>query len=256
MAKKFLHILTISTMFMSMLCFCARPGKSEILIVREDGGHHKPFTDRALMWLDSVSTTQGFSMTVIHNMNDVNAKYLNRFDAVIQLDFPPYTWPEAAQDAFIDYIENGLGGYIGFHHATLIGEFDGYPKWEWFSEFMGGISFSNYIAPLADGTVHLEDTGHPVLKDVAPVFTIKDDEWYTYDKNPRDNKNIRVLANVDENSYKPTSDVRMGDHPVIWTNTSVKARNVYFQFGHSPKLLDNDDFKKLLTNAINWVTEK
>ena len=48
----------------------------------------------------------------------------------------------------------------------------------------------------------------------------------------------------------------MGDHPVIWTNTSVKARNIYFQFGHSPKLLDNEDFKKLLLNAINWVTEK
>lgn len=61
---------------------------------------------------------------------------------------------------------------------------------------------------------------------------------------------------MDEDSYRPASDIRMGDHPVIWTNTSVKARNIYFQFGHSPKLLENDNFKTLLLNAIDWVTEK
>lgn len=44
----------------------------------------------------------------------------------------------------------------------------------------------------------------------------------------------------------------MGDHPVIWTNEAIKAKNVYFQFGHSPKLLDNDSFKKVFSNAIDW----
>ena len=40
---------------------------------------------------------------------------------------PPYTWPKEAEDAFVKYIEEGRGGWIGFHHATLLGEFDGYP---------------------------------------------------------------------------------------------------------------------------------
>ncbi len=52
---------------------------------------------------------------------------LDGTDLVIQLDFPPYTWPKEAEQNFVDYINEGRGGWIGFHHATLLGEFDGYP---------------------------------------------------------------------------------------------------------------------------------
>lgn len=62
---------------------------------------------------------------------------LDGTDLVIQLDFPPYTWPKEAEQNFVDYINEGRGGWIGFHHATLLGEFDGYPLWQWFSDFMG-----------------------------------------------------------------------------------------------------------------------
>ena len=48
----------------------------------------------------------------------------------------------------------------------------------------------------------------------------------------------------------------MGDHPVVWTNTARKGRNVYFQFGHSPKLADNEAFRTLLLNAIHWTSGK
>lgn len=153
----------------------------------------------------------------------------------------------------MDYIDNGKGGWIGFHHATLLGEFDGYPMWNWFSDFMGGIRFQNYIAALADGTVGVEDAAHPVMAGVDSTFVLPDDEWYTYDKSPREK--VRVLASVDESTYTPVSDVKMGDHPVIWTNPDKKAKNVYFQFGHSPKLFGNDDFKRLFSNAIDWCLQ-
>ena len=125
--------------------------------------------------------------------------------------------------------------------------------WQWFSDFMGGITYRNYIAPLADGDIRVEAPDHPVMAGVDPVFTVLDDEWYVYDRSPRDADYIKVLANVDEGSYRPDSDIKMGDHPAVWTNTAVKARNVYFLFGHSPKLLDNPNFKTLVTNAVDWV---
>ena len=28
-------------------------------------------------------------------------------------------------------MDEGQGSYIGFHHATLLGEFDGYRMWDW-----------------------------------------------------------------------------------------------------------------------------
>lgn len=123
--------------------------------------------------------------------------------------------------------------------------------WNWFSDFMGGIRFQNYIAPLADGTVHVEDTSHPVMQGVNGSFVIADDEWYTFDRNPR--PRVRVLACVDEASYRPASDIRMGDHPVIWTNEAKAARNVYFLMGHSGKLFDTPDFVRLFRNALLWA---
>ena len=146
--------------------------------------------------------------------------------------------------------DDGKVAWIGFHHASLLGEFDGYGMWQWFSDFIGGIRFQNYIAETADGEVTVEDPGHPVMSGVHPKFIIREDEWYTYDKSPR--SQVHVLASVNENSYQPASQVKMGDHPVIWTNPKKAARNVYFQIGHSGSLFDNPDFVRMFSNAILW----
>ena len=228
--------------------------KAKVLVLTERGGQHGGFTDAGLKWLVAEGAKGNFSITEINNARNITETYLSQFSLVIQLDFPPYTWPKEAEDAFVKYIEEGRGGWIGFHHATLLGEFDGYPMWQWFSDFMGGVRFKNYIAPLADGTLIVEDKQHPVMKDVPASFVVPDDEWYTYDKSPR--PNVHVLANVDESSYTPASDIKMGDHPVVWVNESKKARNVYFQIGHSSKLYETEGFTTMFRNAIEWALER
>lgn len=228
--------------------------KAKVLVLTERGGQHGGFTDAGLKWLAAEGAKGNFSITEINNARNITEAYLSQFSLVIQLDFPPYTWPKEAEDAFVKYIEEGRGGWIGFHHATLLGEFDGYPMWQWFSDFMGGVRFKNYIAPLANGTLIVEDKQHPVMKDVPASFVVPDDEWYTYDKSPR--PNVHVLANVDESSYTPASDIKMGDHPVVWVNESKKARNVYFQIGHSSKLYETEGFTTMFRNAINWTLER
>ena len=231
-----------------------KPHKAKVLVLTERGGQHGGFTDAGLRWLAAEGVKGNFSITEINNARNITEAYLSQFSLVIQLDFPPYTWPKEAEDAFVKYIEEGRGGWIGFHHATLLGEFDGYPMWQWFSDFMGGVRFKNYIAPLADGTLIVEDKQHPVMKDVPASFVVPDDEWYTYDKSPR--PNVHVLANVDESSYTPASDIKMGDHPVVWVNESKKARNVDFQIGHSSKLYETEGFTTMFRNAINWTLER
>ena len=228
-----------------------KPHKAKVLVLTERGGQHGGFTDAGLRWLAAEGAKRNFSITEINNARNITEAYLSQFSLVIQLDFPPYTWPKEAEDAFVKYIEEGRGGWIGFHHATLLGEFDGYPMWQWFSDFMGGVRFKNYIAPLADGTLIVEDEQHPVMKGVPASFVVPDDEWYTYDKSPR--PNVHVLANVDESSYTPASDIKMGDHPVVWVNENKKARNVYFQIGHSSKLYETEGFTTMFRNAIDWT---
>jgi type 1 glutamine amidotransferase len=65
-----------------------------------------------------------------------------------------------------------------------------------------------------------------------------------------------VLASVDESTYTPATDKKMGDHPVVWINPKMKARNVYIFMGHDPILLEDETYKKLLKNALLWASQK
>ena len=72
-----------------------------------------------------------------------------------------------------------------------------------------------------------------------------------------DLSHIFVLATVDESTYKPDSELKMGgDHPVIWSNENVKARNVYIFMGHRAEHFQNPVFTQLFHNAILWAAQK
>ena len=221
------------------------------LVLAERGDQHEAFVVAALEWLKATATNDNFTMDVVNNPDKFTKPFLAKYQVIIQLNYPPYRWSDEAKAAFQDYIEQGRGGWVGLHHATLLGEFDGYPMWQWFSDFMGGIRFKTYIAKRVSGTVMVEDATHPAMKGLPSTFVIDEEEWYTYDKDPR--PNVHVLAHVDESSYQPPSDIKMGDHPVIWTNEKMKARNIYIIMGHHPTLLKNDNYKILLHNAILWA---
>jgi len=51
-----------------------------------------------------------------------------------------------------------------------------------------------------------------------------------------------MQAWVNENTRSPDSDIKMGDHSVVWINPKYKARNVYIFMGNS-SLLFNKDYK-------------
>ena len=228
----------------------ARP-KFKVLAIAEKGGLHQPFVDAAKVWLAREALKDGFTVEYIENTDRIDEAFLSQFRLFLQLNYPPYMWKPGAMTAFQKYIEEGHGGWIGFHHATLLGEFDGYPMWPWFSSFMGGIRFASYIATFVTGRVAVEAPEHPVMKSVGSSFTIENEEWYTYDKSPR--PNVRVLASVDEKSYSPASSIKMGDHPVVWSNPRMKARNVYVFMGHHAELFQNSAFTQIFHNSILWA---
>ncbi|MDR3188301.1 MAG: ThuA domain-containing protein [Prevotellaceae bacterium] len=242
-------------LFLLLLCTVGGlHAQTRVLVLTERGGQHESFAVAALGWLNEQAEAHGYSLHVINNTQPITEEYLAQVALFIQLDFPPYTWSEEAKRAFEQYVDEGKGGWIGFHHATLLGDFDGWPMWSWFSDFMGGIRFKNYVREKADGAIRVEKTNHPVMHGVADTFTLPDDEWYTFDRSPR--PNVQVLATVDEDSYRPPSSVKMGDHPAVWVNEAKKARNVYFLFGHSGALFSSPDFIKMFSNALQWATNR
>jgi len=232
----------------------AQPQRMKVIVLAEHSGIHRPFVDTAIVWLDQLAAEQNFHIDYIENANKINEVFLSQYQLFIQLDYPPYMWNDTAKAAFEKYIDEGRGGWVGFHHATLLGEFDGFKIWPWFSGFMGGIRFTNYIAGFARATVNVEESDHPVMKGIPKSFVIEKDEWYTYNQSPR--PNVRVLASVDESTYSPGSDIKMGDHPVIWTNDHKKARNIYIFMGHHPSLFSNSAYTSLFRNAILWASSK
>ena len=230
-------------------------GTRRIIALAEPGQTiHQPFADAALRWLQETAPKEGFAVDYIRTTDPIDDAYLAAHDLFVQVNYPPYRWTPVAEAAFRKAMERGTIGWVGFHHASLLGTFDGFEMSPFFHQFMGNIVFKSYIPDFASGTVRVEDATHPVVKGLPAAFTIENDEWYTYDRSPR--PDVHVLANVDESSYVPARGVKMGDHPVIWTNSHYKGRNVYFQFGHKPDLFENDAFTALFLNAIRWASEK
>jgi type 1 glutamine amidotransferase len=242
----------------STIARAAVPGqgtpKFRVVALAESGGIHQPFVDAAKLWLNKLASENNFAVDYIQNTDKIDAAFLSQYQLFIQLNYPPYNWTPTAQAAFIKYIEEGRGGWIGFHHATLLGEFDGFKMWPWFSNFMGGIRFTNYIPTFADGMVTVEDTTHPAMQGVKTPFPVSQEEWYTWDKSPR--PNVHVLASVDEKTYTPDTKIKMGDHPVIWTNEHYKARNIYIFMGHHPDLFQNPAFTTIFRNSIFWAAHQ
>ena len=237
-----------------LIPWCAAQPKFKVVAIAEKGGIHKPFVDAAKIWLAEEGRLDGFTVDYIEDTTPIDDAFLSQYRLFIQLNLPPYAWTPTAAAAFRHYIEEGRGGWIGFHHATLLGEFDGYPMWPWFSSFMGGIRFVSYIPTFATAKVTVEAPDHPVMQGVPRTFIIENEEWYKWDKSPR--PNVHVLASVDENTYSPPSPVRMGDHPVIWSNERMKARNVYIFMGHHRELFENSAFTRIFHNAILWAAQQ
>jgi type 1 glutamine amidotransferase len=232
--------------------------------LKEEGSNsdeiHRPFVEAATPWLNQLAKDSNFTVTYLTSPNTVTDATLSDVDLIWQMNYTPFGWNTTAQAAFQKYIESGKN-WVGDHHAGLYGlkppTNPNEPLWTWYGKFIGGVKYQNYVASFAKATVRIEDTAHPIFRGVHPTFSVAKDEWYTWDKSPRLSSDIKVLANVDESSYQPSTNIKMnGDHPVIWSNISYKGRCVYIFVGHDPGLFQNADYTTLLRNALMWAANK
>jgi type 1 glutamine amidotransferase len=227
--------------------------------LKEDGkgpadDQHRPYVEAARIWLNQLAKDSNFTVTYLETPDTFTDAMLADVDIIWQMNYAPYGWPDVPRLAFEKYMNSGKGGWLGVHHATLYGPHINNLTWPFFFKLIGQINYTAYIPSFAAGDVHVEEAAHPIFQGVPATFNVTTEEWYTWDKNPRDR--LHILGNVDEKSYKPTSNVKMGDHPVIWTNDSVKTRNLYVFMGHHPNLFQNQAYMTLMKNAIFWVANK
>ena len=130
---------------------------------------------------------------------------LRHYQAVVFNSTTGNVLTQEQQAAFERYIQAG-GGYMGIHSAA-----DTEYEWPWYNKLMGA-HFSSH--PLQPGerkaTVEILDKSHPATAGLPDTWP-RTDEWYNYRSFYPD---LKVLANLDENSYE--GGTNGANHPIAW----------------------------------------
>ena len=183
-----------------------------------------------------------------------NARDLQRFDAVVFLNTTGDTLNRQQQQTFQHWLEAG-GGWLGIHGAG-----DGsHAGWGWYMQHLIGAQFTAHIVgpQFQQASVITEAINHPAVQQLPKVWSHAE-EWYSWETSPR-LQGFSILATVDEASYSPAmkllgyeKDLRMGDHPVVWSNCVGNGRALYTALGHNAETFETTEFRQLLENSLNW----
>jgi uncharacterized protein len=202
-----------------------------------------------------IAKRRGWSAVVTENAAVFNPQQLARFQAIVWNNTSGDVLTVDQRSAFESYMHAG-GGFVGIHGAG------GDPKyrWRWYVETLIGAQFIGHpLRPqFQQATMHIEDESNPATRGLGHTW-IRTDEWYSFATNPR-GMGTHVLATVDESTYSPVmslfvvnKDLRMGDHPIIWTRCIGKGRAFYSAIGHAAITYREPKHIQLLEGAIAWA---
>jgi type 1 glutamine amidotransferase len=205
--------------------------------------------------LEELAIGNAWDVMASENGAIFNAEDLARFEVVIFLNASGDMLSLEQEQQFQRWLEAG-GGWIGIHAAG-----DGsHAGWNWYMENLIGAEFTAHIMgpQFQRANVVMESPDHPVVKRVPNIWP-HTEEWYSWKKSPRA-KGFTILATLDEDSYSPMQnfmgqkrDLRMGDHPVVWSNCVGRGRSVYFAMGHQADAFASVEFRNLLVDALRWT---
>lgn len=175
---------------------------------------------------------------------------LDTFDLVVFLQTTGDIFDNDQQQALEDYVMNG-GGLLTIHTGTVTEN-----NWPWFTEMMGAIFIGH--PPVQPGKLIIVNRDHPATSFFTDTIWVIEDEWYSFDRNPREE--VNVLISIDESSYDVADNKwfegvnqRMGDHPLVWYRHAGKGRIFQTALGHPTELYADPLFLKHIHGAIIWT---
>ena len=197
---------------------------------------HISFLREAEQWFPVMAAKYNFGFDTTSNWSNLNPAFLSRYQVVVFLD----TRPEdpAQRAAFQSYMEHG-GAWMGFHFAGFALSPSDYPaNWDWYhGTFLGSGSYVSNTWRPTSAVLRVEDRAHPATRHLPATFRSSPSEWYRWQRDLRQNKDIDILLAVDSSSFplgtgpKPHEIWHSGYYPVVWTNRNY--RMIYFNFGHN-----------------------
>lgn len=251
---RIIRLLAFSVLIFLLACQCkleAQQPTFRVLVVVSLAKDHVRMIDSAKGYLEKMAAMNHFQLDFTRDSSQINDSNLAKYQVFIPLHLAPFDMSYAQQAAVEKFAEQG-GGWVGIHAAGLTGKRflrPGMIYWQWFEDFMGGISYSPHPA-FQKGRLIIEDRNHPATRNLPQSFELSD-EWYEFDKSPR--PNVHVLASADESSYHQNRP--MGDHPLIWVNEKYR-RMIFIGIGHDPSVWTLPEFETLIRDAILWAASK
>jgi hypothetical protein len=81
------------------------------------------------------------------------------------------------------YMDNG-GAFIGFHFAGFALNNSAFPQnWDWYhNTFIGAGQYKSNTWHPTSAILRVEDTTHPVTKNLPVTFKSSKNEWYRWEK--------------------------------------------------------------------------
>ena len=189
----------------------------------------------------------------IHHTEDPNhfsSAALDTFDLVVFLQTTGDIFNDDQKHAIEDYVMGG-GGLLTIHTGTVTEN-----NWDWFMEMMGAKFIGH--PPVQQGKLVIENSDHPATSFFPDTVWVIEDEWYSFDRNPR--HEVNVLISIDESSYEFGDHEwlygvyqRMGDHPMVWYRHAGQGRVFQTALGHSHELYYDELFLQHIRGAILWT---
>jgi uncharacterized protein len=185
-----------------------------------------------------------------------NATQLQKFSAVVFNNSTGEVINAEQKKALEDYVKNG-GTLIGIHGAG-----DDSHHWDWYENNLLGAEFSHHpLNPqFQEATITLETMADSTLgNQLSPQYK-HTDEWYVFFENPK-NKGFKIIYTIDGDKIIPNGNMLwikdktfgMGkDHPVAWYNSVEKGKTFYTSIGHDSGAWKNENFLKMIENALKW----
>ena len=194
---------------------------------------------------DGVRMLRSFGgVTVTSDPRRFTTRTLRRYDAVVFLSTTGDVLEGAQQRALERYVRGG-GGWLGIHAAA-----DAERGWAFYQRSLLGASFSAH-PPIQRATVVVEDRSHPAGRGLPRRWS-RVDEWYSFRASPR--RDVHVVASLDESTYDPGPELRMGDHPIAWHRRVGRGRAFYTALGHTRESYSESHFRRHVRGALRWVS--
>jgi putative membrane-bound dehydrogenase-like protein len=219
--------LSLAALAFAVPAFGAEPPKLKVLFLG-DTGHHQPA--ERFKQLQPVFARRGIELTYTDKLEDLNAKTLGAYDALMIYANHTKISPEQ-EKALLDYVEGGKG-FVPVHCASYC--FLNSPK---YVELVGAQFRSHNTGTFRTEVVKAD---HEIMKGFKSFSSW--DETYVHTKH--NEKGRTVLEVRAEGELK---------EPWTWVREQGKGRVFYTAWGHDHRTWEHPGFQNLMERGVRWA---